>query len=1253
MTDYLPQSRFTITFRSGQRCTLRLFKHWLSIPLLSRLTISARITVIALTLAVPLNLVIVAVIWRLSDAVNETQRTSLLHTARMVAAAVDATLEQYIALAEALARSPTLLEDNLEAFEAEARRAFVTADAWVAVADLEGQQLINMLKRPGQQLPVRNPPGFAAQKRAFKTHSTMVAGVRFGKFAQDWLISIEVPIFKDGQPFRGLAVVVKAHSIFRLLNAQQTPKDWLACIIDHDGRFIARVPSHERNVGELAPEGFRKVKDQDGIFEFLSAEGDPIVTANVHSAVSGWPVAIAIKKAEMQAATWNTIRWAAILGGGFSIFSLLLAGVMARTIAGPLARLRQKAGALLAGPASSMLPPGPPEVRDLWQALRQSAVDRDRSDQALRESEQKLRLALDAAQLGIWRWDAGQGTGEMEWDSRCRALFGVPADARVTHETWANCIVAEDRARAEANVARSLDPDDPLDQTVCEYRVKHPDGTVRWLCSTGRAYFEPDPGSRSGRHVAFKAGAVRDVTHVHLAEAALRESEERFHGVFEHAATGIAILDLESRLLSCNPAYSMMVGYSEPELRQFVSHGLVHPEDRDANVLQCSRLVAEEIPSFDIINRYLDKDGKSIWVHKYVSLLRNAAGKPTNILALVTDITERKRFGAALKESEERFRGIFENAATGIAITDLEGRFQACNPAYSTMIGYSEGELRELTVTDIQHPEDAGANLEKLRDLIAERIPSFELINRIRGKGDKILWVHKHVSLLRDAAGRPTNTIGLITDITERKRAEAALRESEGRFRGIFENAGTGIAIADLRGRLQSGNPAYGSMLGYSEEELRELTIQDLMHPEDFEECMSNFRRLVAEEMPSFETLNRYIAKDGKPLWVHKHVSLLRDNGGTPHSAMALVTDMTERRRQEEQITLLMREVNHRSKNMLSLVQAVARQTLAANPADFLDRFGKRIEALAASQDLLVKNAWKGADLTELVSSQLAHFEDLIGTRIQLQGPPVFVFAPAAQAIGMALHELATNAGKYGALSGSEGQVDIAWYIQRGDQNEETFFMSWREHCAHSISVPSKLGFGSSVISTMAEMSLSARVELDYPATGLTWQLTCAAAEVLEGKPNSVSILENKRSAGNAALKCPRPRILVVEDEALVAMEIANALTIAGFDVIGPARNVAAAFALVKRSDCDGAVLDINLGHETSEAIAIELTSNKTPFVTLSGYSSEQHHPVFAAAPALRKPLRPQLLVAELKKCIGRKDSFTERAEQAPHAVKG
>ena len=198
------------------------------------------------------------------------------------------------------------------------------------------------------------------------------------------------------------------------------------------------------------------------------------------------------------------------------------------------------------------------------------------------------------------------------------------------------------------------------------------------------------------------------------------------------------------------------------------------------------------------------------------------------------------------------------------------------------------------------------------------------------------------------------------------KLAELALRVGEERFRGIFEHAATGIAIMDLNSRFQSCNSAYSVMLGYTEQELRALICQDLLHPEDRSASKVQQDRLLAGEIPSFEIVSRYFSKEGDILWGHRHISLLRDAANRPTNIMALVTNITERKRHEDQISFLMSEVNHRAKNMLTVVQAIARQTVAANPHDFIERFSERIQALAASQDLLVKNEWRGVDLHEL-----------------------------------------------------------------------------------------------------------------------------------------------------------------------------------------------------------------------------------------------------------------------------------------------
>jgi two-component sensor histidine kinase len=203
--------------------------------------------------------------------------------------------------------------------------------------------------------------------------------------------------------------------------------------------------------------------------------------------------------------------------------------------------------------------------------------------------------------------------------------------------------------------------------------------------------------------------------------------------------------------------------------------------------------------------------------------------------------------------------------------------------------------------------------------------------------------------------------------------------------------------------------------------------------------------------------------------------------------------DITQRKRAEEQVHLLMREMNHRAKNMLSLVHAIARQTAAREPEDFIERFTERIQALAANQDLLVRNEWKGVEIADLVRAQLAHFADLIGSRIAMHGPKLRLNPASAQAIGLALHELATNAGKYGSLSTNTGRMDISW-----GSDGKSLTMSWIERQGPPVCTPKRRGFGTIVMETMAERGVDGKVDLDYAPSGLTWRLTCPIANALE-----------------------------------------------------------------------------------------------------------------------------------------------------------
>jgi two-component sensor histidine kinase len=178
---------------------------------------------------------------------------------------------------------------------------------------------------------------------------------------------------------------------------------------------------------------------------------------------------------------------------------------------------------------------------------------------------------------------------------------------------------------------------------------------------------------------------------------------------------------------------------------------------------------------------------------------------------------------------------------------------------------------------------------------------------------------------------------------------------------------------------------------------------------------------------------------------------------------------------------------------MLSVVDAIAHQTATTNPEDFIERFSERIQALSANQDLLIRNAWHGVEIEDLVRAQLAPFADLIGSRIVVRGPKLRLNAASAQAIGLALHELTTNAGKYGALSKDTGRLDITWATD-GD----IFAMSWAEHDGPPVSVPQRRGFGTVVMQQMTERSLDGWVDLEYAPSGVTWRLTCPIASALE-----------------------------------------------------------------------------------------------------------------------------------------------------------
>ena len=249
----------------------------------SRLSISRRLILLLLALALPLNLVIVGVIWDLVGRANEVQRTSLMFAARSIAAGVDSELGTYVALAEALSRSPALLDNDLHAFEAEARRAFPAGGhAQVVLSDPDGLQLINTFSEPGQPLPRHRPPeAIAAMHRAFSTRSIVITDLMISPVSPRWFVTIQVPIFKDGAPFRGLAIIMTQEAFLRLLQCARHSEE-LACRHHRWPRPLHRPRSTRRGRRTSHRKGGAPPKIKRGCSSSSPLREMPLIQANAH-----------------------------------------------------------------------------------------------------------------------------------------------------------------------------------------------------------------------------------------------------------------------------------------------------------------------------------------------------------------------------------------------------------------------------------------------------------------------------------------------------------------------------------------------------------------------------------------------------------------------------------------------------------------------------------------------------------------------------------------------------------------------------------------------------------------------------------------------------------------------------------------------------------------------------------------------------------------------------------------------------------
>jgi two-component sensor histidine kinase/PAS domain-containing protein len=278
------------------------------------------------------------------------------------------------------------------------------------------------------------------------------------------------------------------------------------------------------------------------------------------------------------------------------------------------------------------------------------------------------------------------------------------------------------------------------------------------------------------------------------------------------------------------------------------------------------------------------------------------------------------------------------------------------------------------------------------------------------------------------------------------------------------------------------------------------------LHPDD-RHLTRKFHEL-ADNQDSFTSEYRVVWPNGTTLWLRGHGRVVaRTPDGKAHRLVSIVADVTDRKAAEDQAQFLMHELSHRSKNLLAVIQSISRRTArtATTMEEFESRFGRRLQGLAASHDVLVRNSWEGAPLADLMRQQLMPFMDIQSSRVELTGPDIVVTAEGTQAIGLAIHELATNAIKYGALSVPAGKVKISWAFDSESLASRELLLKWVEQDGPRVVPPSRNGFGHLVIGEMIERSLNAKVALEFVTHGLEWSVSIPATNLVVIEPKTGS----------------------------------------------------------------------------------------------------------------------------------------------------
>lgn len=582
----------------------------------------------------------------------------------------------------------------------------------------------------------------------------------------------------------------------------------------------------------------------------------------------------------------------------------------------------------------------------------------------------------------------------------------------------------------------------------------------------------------------------------------LGASEQRLRLALVAAGAGVWEYDFRTKTATWSPEMMELYGFTREQplpSRDYLWSFLLD-EDRERVRQEAYTQIAKGGP-FATEFRFKRPDGRTRWVSSKGIVEIGPDGRAKTARGIDQDITATKEAEAQrealLRITAERLseqQALYDSAPIGLVLLNRDLRVQRINRVLANIIGQPIEDLIGQPILEIL-PSAADAIGPHLRTVLetGQPVSGAEFLLAADGSKTERLWTAQFYPLKVEDAVIGAGIV--CEDITDKKQAEL----TQAHLAAIVESARDAVVSFNTDARVRSWNPGAERMFGYTPEEAIGRRSGFLVPPASGEPENGVFDRVMAGENVYIEAKRR--RKDGSDIPVSIGASPMRDDRGRIIAVSTMFRDISEQKRREEHTRFIMRELSHRSKNLLAVIQAMGRQTArtSRNLEDFHSRFNARIAGLARSHDLLVKQDWHGVPVTELVQGQLAPFIDRTEEQLRYAGPALLLKPEAAQNIGLALHELATNASKHGALSSPKGRIEIHWELSN-QSGQRRFRMTWCERGGPPVKPPADRGFGRTVVEVMVGRALDGEAHINWHPEGLEWHLdvpaTCVAAEM-------------------------------------------------------------------------------------------------------------------------------------------------------------